>query len=76
MANKYPDFRDDQHVFCQTCKLQITGPFQATGNPKGQGSMRGQCTGKNGCKSITYFDFWDEPTGQTYTVGDAVGLKR
>lgn len=52
-----PVFEDFRHVFCETCKARVSGPFQATGLGAGKGAWRGQCTDSlKVCSAIVTFD--------------------
>lgn len=71
MAQSFPVYEHGSKVLCAYCKLEISGPFQASGFAPGRGAWRGQCTGQNGCGSVTYFD---RPT-ETSTAPDPIKLE-
>ncbi len=49
----YDNFEDSK---CFNCKKVLSSPFQTSGLPHGHGEWKGQCTGKNSCGMITWFD--------------------
>lgn len=46
-------YSDHDHVFCAGCGEQVSGPHQATAQPKGKGQWARECSK---CGVITWYD--------------------